>query len=59
VRAVRHTGEKQMPPGKKLVQRDIDTLVKWIKLGAPWKQQGPQRSDRLDHTELLRGDLMR
>lgn len=40
VRAIRHTGEKQMPPGKKLAQRDIDTLVKWIKLGAPWKQQG-------------------
>jgi hypothetical protein len=29
-----------VPLGKKLVERDIDTLVKWIKLGAAWKQRG-------------------
>ncbi len=38
VRAIRHNGDKQMPPGARLPQKDIDTLIKWIKLGAPWAQ---------------------
>jgi hypothetical protein len=40
VRAIRHNGDKQMPPGAKLPQRDIDTLIKWIRLGAPWAAGG-------------------
>jgi mono/diheme cytochrome c family protein len=35
-RAIRHNGEIQMPPGKKLDQRDIDTLIEWIRMGAPF-----------------------
>ncbi len=39
VRAIRHDGDVQMPPGKKLSQDDIDTLIEWIKRGAPWSRQ--------------------
>ena len=39
VRAIRHDGDIQMPPGKKLAQRDIDTLIEWIRLGAPFGRQ--------------------
>ncbi len=38
VRAIRHKGDIQMPPGKKLSRKDIQTLVEWIKLGAAWSQ---------------------
>ena len=34
--AVRHEGEVSMPPKQKLVQREIDALVAWVKMGAPW-----------------------
>ena len=40
VRAIRHNGDTQMPPGTKLPQRDIDTLIRWIKIGVPWAQGG-------------------
>jgi len=36
IQAVRQDGELTMPPGGKLSQRDIATLTKWIKRGAPW-----------------------
>lgn len=36
IRAIRHAGDYQMPPGKKLSQENIDTLVEWVKRGAPW-----------------------
>ncbi|MCH7726115.1 MAG: PSD1 domain-containing protein [Planctomycetes bacterium] len=29
----------EMPPTGKLPQRDIDTLVKWVELGAPWPKE--------------------
>jgi cytochrome c551/c552 len=41
VRAIRHQGDIQMPPGEKLAQKDIDRLIRWIKLGAPWSAHGP------------------
>lgn len=36
IRAIRHDGNVQMPPGKKLLPRDITILTKWIKRGAQW-----------------------
>ncbi len=36
VRAIRHNGEVQMPPGQKLSSRDIAILTDWIKRGAAW-----------------------
>lgn len=35
ISAVRHESY-EMPPGKKLPEKDIAVLVKWIELGAPW-----------------------
>ncbi|OWK42928.1 PSD1 and planctomycete cytochrome C domain-containing protein [Fimbriiglobus ruber] len=34
--AVRHTGETQMPPDKKLSERQITALTKWVTDGAAW-----------------------
>jgi hypothetical protein len=42
VRAIRHKGNIQMPPGRKLAGREIRTLIEWIKMGAPWTQQPPR-----------------
>src|SRR2546421_1229569 len=37
IKAVRYLDpDLQMPPKKKLSQRQIDDLCKWIKIGAPW-----------------------
>ena len=36
IHAVRQDGELKMPPGGKLSRREIQTLVEWIKVGAPW-----------------------
>src|SRR2546421_7770781 len=37
IKAVKYLDpDLQMPPKKKLSQRQIDDLTKWIKLGAPW-----------------------
>ncbi|HXI40955.1 MAG TPA: c-type cytochrome domain-containing protein [Bryobacteraceae bacterium] len=36
MQAVRQDGTLTMPPGGKLSAKDIDTLAKWIKRGAPW-----------------------
>jgi mono/diheme cytochrome c family protein len=36
VRAIRHNGDPQMPPGQKLPDADIATLIEWIRRGAPW-----------------------
>ena len=37
VRAIRHKGDVQMPPGKKLAKKDIKILIRWVKLGAPYR----------------------
>src|SRR5262245_23694229 len=36
VAAVRHEGDIQMPPKRKLTEPQIAAIVHWIKLGAPW-----------------------
>ena len=36
IRAIRHDGNVQMPPGKKLSPRDIAILTEWVKHGATW-----------------------
>ena len=36
IQAVRQDGTLTMPPGGKLAAKDIATLAKWIKRGAPW-----------------------
>ncbi len=32
--------QHQMPPSGKLSQEDIDTLTKWVTMGAPWAPEG-------------------
>jgi len=36
MQAVKQDGALMMPPGGKLSAKDIATLTKWIKRGAPW-----------------------
>ncbi|MEK6233688.1 MAG: DUF1549 domain-containing protein, partial [Planctomycetales bacterium] len=36
VSAIRREGDVQMPPKKPLTKREVDALVHWIRLGAPW-----------------------
>jgi len=36
IRAVRYTGNFQMPPKGKLDDQHIADLVEWVKRGAPW-----------------------
>lgn len=36
IRAIRHDGDAQMPPGRKLSPQDIATLTEWVKRGAVW-----------------------
>ena len=36
IAAIKHEGDIQMPPEKKLNNQDIQTLEKWVSIGAPW-----------------------
>lgn len=36
ISAVRREGDRQMPPETALTQRQIESLVQWVKLGAAW-----------------------
>jgi hypothetical protein len=36
IHAIRHEGDLKMPPGAKLPSRDVATLTKWVRRGAPW-----------------------
>jgi mono/diheme cytochrome c family protein len=36
IRAIRHDGDPQMPPGPKLPEKEIAALTDWIRRGAPW-----------------------
>ena len=43
IRAVRHIGDVQMPPKRKLKPNEINALVEWVRRGLPWpnsKQTG-------------------
>jgi mono/diheme cytochrome c family protein len=41
VKAVRHEGELQMPPGGKLNEVQIAALVRWVSRGAAWSGDAP------------------
>ncbi|MBC7925671.1 MAG: hypothetical protein H7039_08445 [Bryobacteraceae bacterium] len=45
VRALRHNGDVQMPPGKKLPSKDIKVLIEWIRRGAPRGSSGVSLSN--------------
>jgi mono/diheme cytochrome c family protein len=38
IQAVRQTGELKMPKGGKLAPEEVQSLVEWVKMGAPWPQ---------------------
>jgi hypothetical protein len=38
IHAVRYLDTPRMPPRQKLAARDIDLLVQWVKIGAPWPE---------------------
>ena len=41
IRAVRFESPIKMPPGSKLPDQAIDTLVDWVRMGAPWPGYEP------------------
>ena len=52
VRAVRYESAVKMPPTSKLPQQAIETLVDWVRMGAPWPGYEPvQAEDHGDETE--------
>ena len=48
VRAVRHEGDTQMPPKKKLDDAAIAALDRWVKMGAPWPEGAPAAAAKDD-----------
>lgn len=40
IEAVRYESY-EMPPKGKLPEKDIEKLVRWVKMGAPWPKEGP------------------
>jgi len=36
IRAVRRTGDVQMPPDSKLADHEVAALSKWVEMGSPW-----------------------
>ena len=38
LRAIRHLGPVNMPPAGRMQPADIDSLVEWVKMGAPWPE---------------------
>jgi mono/diheme cytochrome c family protein len=44
VQAIRHEGDYQMPPRKKLSDAEIETLTAWVKDGLPWPEAAQVKS---------------
>ncbi len=42
IKAVKHMGDLQMPPGKKLKDEEIADLEAWVKMGSPWPNDAPK-----------------
>ena len=36
IQAVRHDGDLTMPPGKKLTDKEIEILARWVRMALPW-----------------------
>ena len=61
LRAIRHEGPINMPPTGKLKPADIDALVQWVKMGAPWPENAggiipPVRANAAKGVEERRKD---
>jgi len=39
IKAVRRSGDFEMPPDKPLNPAEVDALMKWVKLGLPWPKE--------------------
>ena len=51
LKAVRHEDGLEMPPKKKLPAKDIDTLAKWLKKGAPYSLVKTDLPKKDEHPE--------
>ena len=51
IRAVRYESSIKMPPGSKLPQEAIGTLVDWVRMGAPWPGYEPAEIAEADVDE--------
>jgi hypothetical protein len=43
--AVRHQGERKMPPKSRLKPTEVESLTAWVKRGAPWPAAAPVKND--------------
>ncbi len=46
IQAVRHSDDLQMPPDEKLTDRQIATLVEWVRQGAPYPASAAGKTER-------------
>src|SRR5579862_7262483 len=47
VQAVRQTGSLKMPQGGRLKPQEIADIETWVKMGAPWPEDNPPKSDTM------------
>jgi mono/diheme cytochrome c family protein len=55
IQAVRYQGELKMPPKARLAQKQIDLLVRWIRMGAPDPRNGTANTATGGHLSQGRG----
>jgi hypothetical protein len=55
IQAVRYGGELKMPPKGKLPQKQIDLLVRWIRMGAPDPRNGTATTPKGSNLNVSRG----
>lgn len=53
VKAVRRTGDLEMPPDAPLDQPQIDAIAAWVAMGAPWPEENAARPALSTPAELL------
>jgi mono/diheme cytochrome c family protein len=46
IQAVRHQGERKMPPKQKLDRAQTEALALWVKMGVPWPDAGTSASQK-------------
>jgi hypothetical protein len=51
IRAVRYHDEPRMPPSKRLGEVEIQNLSRWVELGLPWPDGGPESGTRQERAQ--------
>lgn len=55
LKVVRRQGDIHMPPDEPLAESEIETLAKWVRMGAPWPgKDGEQPSNQSDPSDFMK-----